>query len=191
MRHDDTRQKILEVASRLFSKYGFKKTSVDEIARAAHKAKGSVYYHFPSKEDLFREVVENELSHVKSELARIAGEHVEPATKLKQYLTMRMLLMGHAVNYHETLKADLLEQLDFVEEIKSGFYRFETELVKDMLKEGIQNGTFVELDYTMVAELYVLVCKGLEMPFYLQKKYLEYASKLEQLNAILLNGLLK
>jgi AcrR family transcriptional regulator len=191
MKHDDTRQKILEVATRLFSKYGFKKTSVDEIARAAHKAKGSVYYHFPGKEDLFREVVEMELNQVKSELARIAGEDSDTAMKLRRYLTTRMLLMGHAVNYHETLKADLLEQLDFVEEVKDSFYQFETGLVKDMLKEGIQNGTFIELDYEMVAELYVLVCIGLEMPFYLQKRYLQYAVKLEQLSSILFDGLLK
>ena len=58
---DDTRKKILSVASKLFSKFGFHKTSMDEIAKIARKAKGSLYYHFASKEELFKEVVSKEI----------------------------------------------------------------------------------------------------------------------------------
>lgn len=188
---DETRAKIVGVAAKIFGKYGFKKTSVDEIAKAAHKAKGSIYYYFDSKEELFKEVVSNELNHVKDELTRIARERTDPQSKIKKYMVTRMLLLGHAVNYHETLKADILEQLDFVEEIKSDFYRTETDLVRDMLKEGIDNKTFIPLDYDMVAELFIMVCKGLEMPFFLQKRYLEYAGRLEELNEILLKGVIR
>ncbi|MBN1186981.1 MAG: helix-turn-helix transcriptional regulator, partial [Bacteroidales bacterium] len=52
---DSTRESILNVATRLFGRFGFHKTSMDEIAKIARKAKGSLYYHFASKEDLFRE----------------------------------------------------------------------------------------------------------------------------------------
>jgi len=44
---------ILEMATQLFTRFGFAKTSLDEIAAAAQIAKGTVYYYFPSKEDLF------------------------------------------------------------------------------------------------------------------------------------------
>ena len=47
---DDTRDKILNVANSLFSRFGFHKTSMDEIAKIARKAKGSLYYHFTNKE---------------------------------------------------------------------------------------------------------------------------------------------
>jgi len=58
---DDTRNKILSVANKLFSRFGFHKTSMDEIAKIARKAKGSLYYHFASKEELFKEVVSKEI----------------------------------------------------------------------------------------------------------------------------------
>jgi len=188
---DETRNKIVGVAAKIFGKYGFKKTSVDEIAKAAHKAKGTIYYYFGGKEELFKEVVSSELNHVKDELTRIAREKTDPVSKIKKYMVTRMLLMGHAVNYHETLKADILEQLDFVEEIKSDFYRGETTLVRDMLKEGVDKKIFIPLDYDMVAELFIMVCKGLEMPFYLQKRYLEYAGRLEELNQMLIKAVLR
>lgn len=54
----EKRQIILETASRLFSRYGFNKTSLDEIAATAQIAKGTVYYYFASKEELFMAAVE-------------------------------------------------------------------------------------------------------------------------------------
>ena len=51
---------IIEVAQKLFARYGFKKTTIDEIARLAHIAKGGIYYYFDSKEDIFRAVLEKE-----------------------------------------------------------------------------------------------------------------------------------
>ena len=54
---DKTREKIIEVADKLFGRFGFYKTSMDEIAKIARKAKGSLYYHFSSKEELFKEVM--------------------------------------------------------------------------------------------------------------------------------------
>lgn len=54
----DKRQIILDIATRIFSHYGYGKTSLDDIAAEAGVAKGTIYYYFPSKEDLFIAVVE-------------------------------------------------------------------------------------------------------------------------------------
>jgi AcrR family transcriptional regulator len=52
----DKRGAIVDAATVLFSRYGFKRTSVDLIARHAEVAKATVYSYFPSKEDVFRAV---------------------------------------------------------------------------------------------------------------------------------------
>ncbi len=70
MKIDETKDKILNVAATIFSKFGFHKTTVDEIARAAHKAKGSVYYHFKSKEELFQGVVDEKFQMLRGELIK-------------------------------------------------------------------------------------------------------------------------
>ena len=49
-----TKDTIIQVASKLFSRYGFYKTSMDEVAKVARKAKGSLYYHFVNKEGLLK-----------------------------------------------------------------------------------------------------------------------------------------
>ncbi|MGZ5968756.1 MAG: TetR/AcrR family transcriptional regulator, partial [Polyangiales bacterium] len=52
---------ILTEAGKAFTRFGFKKTSVDEIAKKAGVAKGTVYLAAESKEDLFYQVLHREL----------------------------------------------------------------------------------------------------------------------------------
>ena len=103
---DSTKESILSVADKLFSRFGFHKTSMDEIAKIARKAKGSLYYHFASKEDLFREVVSIEMINLKNQLSFIVNNPDLTSTeKVKKYLVKRMEILNSAANYHETLKA--------------------------------------------------------------------------------------
>jgi AcrR family transcriptional regulator len=187
---DETRENILEVASKIFGKYGYKRTTIDEIARSANKAKGSVYYYFASKEDLFKEVVGKELNVLKVELSKIADGKEDPVTKLLNYLVIRMRLISSAVNYRETLKTNILNQLDFVEDVKNEFYRYEAVLLSRILKEGVENNVFKPIDYKMASEVLIMVTKGLEMPFFLQNKYKEMETRSEELFNILMTGML-
>lgn len=54
VRNDSKRKGILQNAFRLFSQYGYRRTSIDEIAAEAQVAKGTLYAHFDGKETLFR-----------------------------------------------------------------------------------------------------------------------------------------
>ena len=116
----DTREKIVSVATKLFSRFGFHKTSMDEIAKIARKAKGSLYYHFASKEELYTEVVSKEIKNLKNQLLVItADSDLDASGKLKQYLIKRMEVLHNAANYHETLKADFFEHFDFIDDLRN------------------------------------------------------------------------
>ncbi|GAA4682944.1 TetR/AcrR family transcriptional regulator [Streptomyces chumphonensis] len=56
-RRSATRQKLYEAAVHLIAEQGFSATTVDEIAEAAGVAKGTVYYNFASKNELFEELL--------------------------------------------------------------------------------------------------------------------------------------
>src|ERR1700723_287135 len=57
------RARVLEVAYETFAAEGLA-VPIDEIARRAGVGAGTVYRHFPTKEDLFRAVIEHRISHV-------------------------------------------------------------------------------------------------------------------------------
>jgi len=188
---EDTRDKILSGANRLFSRFGFHKTSMDEIAKMARKAKGSLYYHFASKEDLFREVVAKEIASLKSHLSLIV-EDTEPSAskKLTNYLVKRMEVLNEAANYHETLKADFFEHFDFIDNLRTEFDDWEKDNLKTIIREGVNSKEFADVkDLDVMLEVLLMVLKGLETPFFLQSKYNKYAPYFEGLTQILTKGL--
>ncbi len=56
------KQKLLEAALSVFLRFGFRKSSMDEVARAAHISRQGLYLHFKTKEELFHATVQYLLS---------------------------------------------------------------------------------------------------------------------------------
>ena len=191
---DNTHNKIVEVASKLFGRYGFYKTSMDEVARISRKAKGSLYYHFSSKEALFTEVVSSEIQNLKRELAIIVTDPKLAADqKIKNYLIRRMEVLDNAANYHETLKADFYEHFDFIDGLRIDLDNWEKEQIKAIVGQGIREGIFdnQEVDIDVILDVFIMVLRGLEIPFFLQGKYNEYSTYFYDLLNILIKGLKK
>ncbi len=188
---DDTRDKILSVADKLFSRFGFHKTSMDEIAKIARKAKGSLYYHFTSKEDLFREVVSDEILNLKKQLSVvIVDSELSASDKLKKYLVKRMAILSDAANYHETLRADFFEHFNFIDDLRNEFDLWEKENMRAIILEGVEKKEFAPVEnMDVLLELLIMVLKGLEIPFFLQDKYVDYAPYFAGLMRILTKGL--
>src|SRR5438132_652478 len=72
---------ILVEAARAFSRWGFRKTSVDEIAKAAGVAKGTIYLAAESKEDLFYQALHREVREWVAEVSKLIDPR-KPADEL-------------------------------------------------------------------------------------------------------------
>ncbi len=186
-----TRDKILSVASKLFSRYGFHKTSMDEIAKNARKAKGSLYYHFASKEDLFKEIVLKEIINLKSQLSLIIADNKLTASeKIKNYFNLRMEILHEASTYNETLKADFFEHFDFIDGIRKDFDEWEKENLEIIFEQGIVSEEFsIDIDIDKLLDIYIMILKGLEIPLFVQEKYNKYAPYFNGLSDIFIKGL--
>lgn len=79
--HDEIakRRAILEAALPVFGKFGFKKTSVEDIAKAASISKQGLYLHFSSKEEIFLAAMQNYLN---TAVARVEQELTKPNSSL-------------------------------------------------------------------------------------------------------------
>ena len=188
---DDTRNKILYVANKLFSRFGFHKTSMDEIAKIARKAKGSLYYHFASKEELFKEVVSKEIVNLKDQLSVIINDsNLSASGKIKTYLTKRMEILNDAASYHETIKADFFEHFDFIDDLRNELDKWEKENLRKIILRGVETKEFAAIgDMDVLLDVFIMVLKGLEIPFFLQNKYEKYSPYFEGLMGILTKGL--
>jgi TetR/AcrR family transcriptional regulator of autoinduction and epiphytic fitness len=74
----ETRQSaLLDAAVGVFARYGFRKTSMDEVARAAGVSRQGLYLQFANKEELFRKAVEHTLSSQLSAAAAALSDRQE------------------------------------------------------------------------------------------------------------------
>lgn len=187
----DTKCKIVDIASKLFARFGFHKTSMDEIAKISRKAKGSLYYHFASKEDLFKEVVVQEIETMKIALSKIVQDNtLSPVEKLRNYLNQRMKILADAKNYHETLKADLFEQFGFLNKVRADLDNWEKQQLKIIFDEGKNANIFTsELNVEVALDIFVLILRMLEVPFFTQNKFEQYHPHFNDLLNVLIKGL--
>ncbi len=86
----DKKERILTAATALFSRWGYNKTSLDEVARSAHIAKATIYYYFPSKEQLFIAAFSNKAEELFAKLETELNSAGSFEEKLSCYLRLPM-----------------------------------------------------------------------------------------------------
>jgi TetR/AcrR family transcriptional regulator, repressor for uid operon len=67
----EVKEKIVQAAITTFSKYGYDKTRMDDIAKSAKLGKGTLYLYFKSKEELFYAISENSIKELKEQLSKL------------------------------------------------------------------------------------------------------------------------
>jgi AcrR family transcriptional regulator len=185
----DVRSQIIESATKYFSRYGFHKTTMDEIAKNIHKAKGVLYYYFRSKEELFNEVLKQELATLKDALTKIVNSKNNSLKILTDYMLTRFRLLNQAVNYHETLKADFFEKYHFVKDVRDDFEDFEQIQLAFIIEKGNEEGYLNVKDIGPTVDVAMMIIKSIEIPLFLQEKYNEYENTLHELINIITSGL--
>ena len=77
-----TKRLIFESAIRIFSDCGYRGATMDDIASSAGLAKGTLYYHFTSKEEIFNFIVKEGVQILKSQAMEIQSMEIGPIDKL-------------------------------------------------------------------------------------------------------------
>ena len=76
---------LLEKAAEVFIEHGYQRTSMEEIARRAGTTKQTLYARFPTKSDLFKEIVRAQAECIRKGFASALGEDEAPETALMRY----------------------------------------------------------------------------------------------------------
>lgn len=145
---------ILVEAARAFARWGFKKTSVDDIAKGAGVAKGTVYLACASKEDLFFQVIEREVAAWVREVAKL----IDPAVPADELLA-RMSFAGMAYLETHPLVQDLLfgKTSELLPSRQDRFQQLRERgagHIVEVLRLGVSQGIFrAEMDCEEVASL--------------------------------------
>jgi len=188
---EKVKEKIITVAQETFKKFGFRKTTMDEIAYAARKGKSSLYYYFKSKEEVFRDVVELEASTLKSQISEAISNEDDPKIQLRKYIITRMEGFKKLANFYVAIKDDYLSNLDFIETVRKKYDQEEIEIVSSILQNGIDKKVFKNLDVVLTSKTIAIIMKGLEIPLFITDEVKDIENNVDELLGILYFGISK
>jgi AcrR family transcriptional regulator len=189
MNKDSFSDKIIVKAAEVFNQFGFKKTTMDEIAQQLGKGKSSIYYYFTSKEEIFQAVVEKEAFELKNEVRQAIDRGTNPINKIKNYVLTRVSVYKKITNFYNALKNDGLLHLEFIDALRKKYEKDEVEILQQILIEGVNAGKF-KLNDTYVASVAIVTAlKGLEETFNKNNDQQQMEAHLDSLLNILFYGI--
>ena len=133
------KQELLKIAYRMFIQKGYEETSIDEIIAEAHIAKGTYYYHFPSKEAALEEVINMMINDEVERAKAVLSAPIPIPQKLVGVITSLRPEQG------ETNISDALNQKENIimhEKISRRIVDEAVPLLAEVVSEGIAQGLF-------------------------------------------------
>ena len=137
-------RRILDVATQSFIQHGYRKTSVDDVARRAGVAKGTVYLYFSNKADLLVAALTREKRDFMRRLAPLFEDGVEPRERLRLWLSSFVELPGDMPLTARMLGGDreigiVLDEIDddLLEQTETMKIGFLAALIGDALKPDV------------------------------------------------------
>lgn len=190
MSGDDKRRAILESARALFLRFGKRKTSVDQIARTAGIGKGTIYSYFPSKDEIWGELLQSEADKLITAIEGAVDKARSYRDKLTAYALTRFNYIQRELDVLNLDERILEEFYPEVEEFREMFLGCEQKLIARLLNEGVAAGEFRPVDTELLAFTIIAVMRGLEIPWIWQRQLVSVEERMHTLLDVFYNGLL-
>ncbi len=184
---------IIDAARTLFKKHGFKKTTMGDIAMSLGKAKSSLYYYYPGKEEIFEAVINEEMNELSNQIRDAMDQAGSSKEKLIAYCRCRLNKLNQLYNLSDVLRREIADMQCMMTDVRSKFDTSHVELVKEILEEGVRNGEFKKINpdnIELVAYLMVSSFRGLAMPLMVsQKQYPRLDLQIDSIVDIMVEGI--
>ena len=185
----DRRQMILDGATKAFTQFGYKATTMDLVEKIANVGKGTIYTFFKNKEELFDEIFTSLLM----EMRKIADEAIDEKNSFSENLHLALFaILEFRKNHQLTIKifqenAELGTSAvkEMIEKMEQMIIRY----IKTKVKEAIEKGDIKPCDPELTA--FVMVKLYIALIFDWEKRYepLTKEEVAESLELYVLKGL--
>ncbi len=160
-----TREMLIDVARQLFAREGVDNITMNDIAKASKKGRRTLYTYFKNKNEIYIAVIESELTHLVDSFRNILSMDLVADEKLSYYVFQRMDAIKETVSRNGTLRAEFFRNIWEVEKFRKKFDIQEMEILRAILKQGVDEGIFSipNVEVTALALHYSL--RGLDVPY--------------------------
>lgn len=190
-RSEETRSKIMESAIRLFSARGYNKASVDEICAEAGISKGAFYHHFKSKQALFLALLDGWLKAIDD---AIEASKDKPIPETFQQMTQAFPYLFESAGENLPIFLEFWLQASRDEKVWQASiapYRRYHKQFSDLIRRGVEEGSFVEVNPELTARMIISTAMGLLLQSLLDPKGAKWEKVARESTSMLVDGLLR
>jgi AcrR family transcriptional regulator len=205
-RKEENRRFILEAAEKVFVQKGYRLATVDEIADEAQFSKATLYHYFPSKSDIFFEIIYNSFKESYDRIKKIQLKKSLAQDKLKELIgyiittyhkkknLSRILFMEKAAmkKFVKTKRNSASLHHDFhpeiSPEIKSQMEQI-SGVIGEIISEGVETGEFRDVDIQDASLVLGSLLRGFYFRGPIQDKKYDIQETTELLHSFFLNGI--
>lgn len=145
-----TKRRIFQTAVKLFAEKGFDNTGIEEITAVAGVAKGSLYYHFETKEELFDLLLEEGSKLLNNSIEIKFKKCNNALDKLKAIIMVQVKTLVKYEDFVTVVINNLLGDTPRTQKCRKAFYEY-IEKIKEVIQEGITEGVFYDGDVEGIA----------------------------------------
>ena len=170
---DHTKEKeqtILKAARERFAHYGFSKVTMDEIAMDVEMGKASLYYYFPTKENIFRAVIQQEQNQFIEVVETILAKNISVSQKLIEYVEKRVGVFQELLNLGTLNVHSYFDTKSIYKNLFDDFHCQELKIMERLFQEGKRNGEFKKSVSKDAPQLLLHVLQGLRIRILRQLK---------------------
>jgi len=191
----DIKDLILDAADRLLNQFGYKKMTMDNLAREIGIAKGTLYLHFPSKEQLVLAHIDRIVYRLLAKLQMIAHGDGSASERVREMLLTRVLFRFDNVQHYMESLSDLLAHIrSSLLQRREKHFALEAKVFAHVLEEGRKDGSFDAEEIQSTANAILLATNSL-LPYSLSANELgrrkELEKKVSKIADLILVGLIK
>jgi TetR/AcrR family transcriptional repressor of mexJK operon len=190
---------ILDAAQKRFAHFGPSKVTMDEIAGDLGMCKAALYYYFPAKEDVYREVIAREQQEFIDRMKEILAKDLLAGKKLQDYILHQLEHFNELVNLKLLGHEAAPNVKPVLGELFKQFGKTEFQLISSIIQQGKESGEMAVDSTEKTAEFIVHCIQGLRLRYAKAARdesseavaNSAIASDFKLLADLLLNGLIK
>ena len=156
-----TKRRIFNTAVKLFSEKGYDNTSVEEITAFAGVAKGSLYYHFSKKEDIFDLLIEEGLKLLNNNIEIKTRNCKTALEKLKAVILIQVKVTVRYEEFLNVIFSQLWGNEPKNKKCQKAVFKYVNQIEK-IVREGIESGEFYDGNVEAIASgIFGVTCSSL------------------------------
>ena len=145
-----TKRKIFEASMKLFAEKGYDATSIEEITATVGVAKGTLYYHFSSKEEIFNFLVDEGMKLLKNSISIKTDKMNNSLDKLRAVVLIQIKLLFKYENFMTIILSQIWGNDSRNKLCKKYLFEY-IQIIENIVKQGIKKGEIVNKDANIIA----------------------------------------